>query len=139
MIPLIEWSKWAKLSDTLLWDTQACGKTTKITKGTIHIAFREWAALGRRPGTQREGLSPGLWHWVEWWVPFSNSIWFTLYTHFKMNYVFSWIKYLILFKKKHLMSLEYQPYSCSYWKKLWILTFTFHFKNKLSQTPHLSI
>lgn len=50
MIPLIEWSKRAKLNNTLLWDTQACGKTIKKTKGTIHITFREWAALRRRPG-----------------------------------------------------------------------------------------
>lgn len=35
-IPLIKWSKQAKLNNILLLDTQACGKTTKKSKGTIN-------------------------------------------------------------------------------------------------------
>lgn len=48
--PLIKWSKQAKLNNILLWDTQACDKTTKKNRGTINTTFRQWSPLGRRCG-----------------------------------------------------------------------------------------
>lgn len=50
LIPLRKWSKQTTLNNILLWDTQAYGKTTRKSKGTLNTMFREWTMLGRRPG-----------------------------------------------------------------------------------------